>query len=79
MKQTISLETLAKENLSRWKGKGHETTTYTCPHCRGNVEVRKPAPNMVPPRGYWQKIKECYICHGLSIVRTWPNGKTETE
>ena len=77
--KTTSIETLAKQNLSRWKDKGNETTHYSCPHCRGQVEVRRPAPNMVPPKGYWQKIKECYSCHGLCIVRTWPSGKTETE
>lgn len=75
-----TLETLAKTNLQKWKKKGHATTHYTCPHCKGQVEVRKPDPNMVPPaKGFWQSIKECYICHGLAIVRTWPTGQTQTE
>jgi hypothetical protein len=73
------LEEIAKGHLNRWTEKGHETTHYTCPHCRGQVEIRKPEPNMVPPRGFWQKVKECYICHGLTIVKTWPSGNTETE
>lgn len=77
--ENVSLETRSQQNLDRWKSRGHKTTHYTCPHCAGKVEVRQPEPNMVPPRGYWQKVKECYICHGLCIVRTWPSGKTATE
>lgn len=74
-----TLETLAKENLDKWKDKGRETTHYKCPNCNGSVEIRKPDPNMVTQKGYWEKVRECYICHNLSIVKTWPDGKALAE
>ena len=76
----MSLEILAKTQLQKWIDKGHETTCYTCPECGEEIEVRKPDPNMIPPgKKYWRGVKECYNCHSLTIVRTYPNGKTITE
>jgi len=76
----MTTEIIAKSKIQQWKKNGHETTHYNCQHCNGQVEIRKPEPTMIPPgKKFWQGVKECYICHGLTIVRTWPNGNTETE
>ncbi len=75
----MTTETLAQTRLEKWTDKGNETTHYQCKHCNGQVEVRQPKPNMVPTKGFWQSVKECYICHGLQIVRTWATGKTEVQ
>ena len=63
--------------LDKVKAKGRNTTHYTCPNCKKEIETVIPTPAMVDERGYSDGAKGCYECGEVSFVLTWPSGETE--
>lgn len=80
MKATIgySLEELQEQNKKfndNWKAQGKKTTTYKCPCCKKDIEVRQPNKTDVSSKGYWDSAKICVQCGEVSFVIVRTNGK----
>lgn len=64
------------EYLEKWVSAGHKLTSYRCRKCGIEETVRRPEPDMVQAKGYWDSTRQCTHCGDLNFVKVWPSGRT---
>ncbi len=71
-----------KQQLERinqaWLDQGKELTCFTCPNCYRLTETRKPAPDDVADKGYWDTLTTCLHCDEIFMLIVYPSGATRS-